>query len=61
MKDLQNLTGAKILSKKELQSVKGGCYPGRIIVGYCGSPGKEDAGNPCPPQSHCEGEYCVRD
>lgn len=49
MKDLQNLIGAKILSKKEQQSVKGGAYP----QGPCAE------GGICPAGGHCEAGICV--
>jgi len=48
MKDLQSLTGAKILSKKEQQSVKGGDYP----IGMCGPEGN------CGPGTYCVGPIC---
>jgi len=52
MKDLQSLTGVKILSKKEQQSVKGG-------VAYPQGPCSE--GGLCPSGRHCEGGTCVDD
>lgn len=48
MKDLQNLTGAKILSKEEQQVVKGGVH-------------KDCYHNPdiCGPEEYCDGHVCM--
>ncbi|MUP39718.1 hypothetical protein [Labilibaculum euxinus] len=48
MKDLQKLAGAKILSKKEQQTVKGGKLG-------C------DTNNPCPDGYKCIGGTCERE
>ena len=48
MKDLQNLAGTKILSKKEQQSIKGGYSPS-----FCAE------GGICPAGGYCEGVICV--
>jgi len=45
MKDLKKLKGAKILSKKEQISIKGGKI-------YCGD------GKPCPVGTICNGTWC---
>ena len=51
MKNLEILTGSKVLSKKEQQAVKGG-----FSGSFCS--GEEPA---CPEGQHCEGIFCVPD
>lgn len=50
MKNLENLTGTKHLSKNEQLNVKGG-----FSGSFCGSDPE------CPEGQHCEGIFCVPD
>lgn len=54
MNNLKNLAGAKTLTKKEQQNVKGG-----VISGYHPSPCRNDKITECPAGQQCLNGTCV--